>query len=121
MSDEQVRAAEFKVDRARAKLLGTLNELSRQFEPHRLMEEVWEKAKDKGANLAEEAVDAVSRRPLATGAVVAGIVAFLARDSLINAAGKLVEGAKGKSRKRRKPAIGKAEGAPQKAHREAAE
>jgi hypothetical protein len=98
MSDEHVRAAELKVDRARRKLIGSLGE----FEPHLLMQEAWEKAKDKGADLAEEAVDAVSKRPLTTGAVVAGIVAFLARDSLMNAAGKLVDRAKGKSRKRRK-------------------
>ena len=34
MSDEHVRAAEFEVDRARRKLIGSLRELSRQFEPH---------------------------------------------------------------------------------------
>lgn len=113
MSDEHVRAAEFEVDRARRKLVGSLRELCRQFEPHLLMQEAWEKAKDKGADLAEEAVDAVSKRPLTTGAVVAGIVAFLARDSLINAAGTLVNRAKGRSRKRRK--------APQKESTEVAE
>lgn len=113
MTDERIKAAEFEVDRARAKLLGSLNDVTRQFEPHRLMQEAWEKAKDKGADLAEDAVDAVSRRPVATGAVVAGIVAFLARDSLISAAGKLIRGKKGKSRRRPK--------APDKAQTEAAE
>lgn len=102
MSNEQVKIAEFELDQARSRLINTLQQLSRQFEPHRLVQEAWDKAKDKGADLAEEAVDAVSRRPLTTGAVVAGIVAFLARDSLINAAGKLVKGSKGNSRKRRK-------------------
>jgi len=102
MSGEQVKSAEFEVDRARGKLIGTLHEISRQLEPHRLVQEVWDKAKDKGADLAEEAVDAVARRPLATGAVVAGIVAFFAREPLMDLAGKLVEGAKTKSRKRRK-------------------
>jgi hypothetical protein len=113
VSDDRVKAAEFEVDRARAKLLASLNDVSHQFEPHRLMQEAWEKAKDKGADLAEDAVDAVSRRPLTTGAVIAGIVAFLARDSLINAAGKLIRGKKGKSRRGRK--------APDKAQTEAAE
>ena len=101
MSDEQVRAAEFKVDHARRKLIGTLQQLTRQFEPHRLMQEAWEKAKDKGADLAEEAVDAVRARPLAATGVVAGIVAFLAREPLIKAAGKLVGGKKTKTPKRR--------------------
>lgn len=114
MSEDEVKAAEFEVDRARSKLIGTLQELSQQFQPHRLMQEVWEKAKDKGADLAEEAVDAVSKRPVAAGAVVAGIVAFLAREPLMDLAGKLVDGAKSKTRKRRRAA-------PQKTKTEAAE
>lgn len=121
MSDEHIKAAEFEVDRARARLTATLQELSRQFEPHRLMQEAWEKAKDKGADIAENAVDAVSRRPVATGAVIAGIVAFLAREPLIDLAGKLMDGAKGKSRKRRKPSPSKGDGTPQKEKTEAAE
>jgi hypothetical protein len=102
VSGEQVRAAEADVERARGKLLATLHEVSRQFEPHRLIQEVWETAKVKGADLAEDAVDAVSRRPVATGAVIAGIVAFLARGSLIDLAGKLTNGTKEKRRTRKR-------------------
>lgn len=102
MSDERVRAAEFDVDRSRRKLIATLQELSRQFEPHRLMEEAWEKAKDKGADLAEEAVDAVRSRPLAATGVVAALAMFIAREPLMDLAGKLVDGTKDKKAKRRK-------------------
>lgn len=102
MSEEQIKAAEFEVDRARARLLATLNELSSQFQPHRLVQEVWETAKDKGADLAEDAVDAVRARPLAATGVVAAITMFLAREPLMDLAGRVVGGAKGKSRKRRK-------------------
>lgn len=102
MSEERVKAAEVEVDRARGKLIGTLQELSHQFEPHRLMQEAWEKAKDKGADIAENAVDAVSRRPVAASAVVAGLVAFLAREPLLGLAGKVVNGTKRKSQKRRR-------------------
>ena len=104
MSDERIRAAEFEVERSRSRLIGTLYELTRQFEPHRLIEEVWEKAKGKGADLAEEAVDAVRARPFVTTGVVAAITMFLARDPLINLSHKLIDGAgeKRKSRKRRK-------------------
>ena len=104
MTDDRIKSAEFEVDRTRARLLATLNEVSHQFEPHRLMEEVWEKAKDKGADLAEDAVDAVRARPFAATGVVAAITMFLAREPLMDLAGKLVDGAKGKSKKRRKPA-----------------
>lgn len=102
MSDDRVKAAEFEVDRSRAALIATLQEVSHQFEPHRLMQEAWDKAKDKGADLAEDAVNAVSKRPVATGAVVAGIVAFIAREPLMDLARKLAAGAKGKSRRCRR-------------------
>ena len=104
MSDERIKSAEFEVDRTRARLLATLNEVSHQFEPHRLMQEVWEKAKGKGADLAEDAVDAVKARPYAATGVVAAIAMFLAREPLIDLAGKLVDGASEKraARKRRK-------------------
>jgi ElaB/YqjD/DUF883 family membrane-anchored ribosome-binding protein len=121
VSRERVKAAEFEVDRARARLLSSLNDVSHQFEPHRLMQEAWEKAKDKGADLAEDAVDAVRSRPFAATGVVAAITMFLAREPLMDLAGKLVDGAKGKSRKRRKPAAGKAEGAQQKEDKESPE
>lgn len=121
MSDDQVKAAEFKVDRARAKMIATLQEISGQLQPHRLMEEAWEKAKDKGADLAENAVDAVRARPLAATGIVAAITMFLAREPLFDLAGKLVGGTKGKSARRRKPASGKAEAPPQKEKTEATE
>jgi len=63
----------------------------------------------------------VRARPLATTGVVAAITMFLAREPVMELAGKLVDGAKGKSRKRRKPAPRKAEAASHKAHTEAAE
>ena len=107
MTDDRIKSAEFEVDRTRARLLATLNEVSHQFEPHRLMQEVWEKAKDKGADLAEEAVDAVRARPFAATGVVAAVTMFLAREPLMDLAGKLVDGANGKSKKRRKPALKK--------------
>ncbi|HYX45453.1 MAG TPA: DUF3618 domain-containing protein [Sphingomicrobium sp.] len=113
MSDDDIKAAEFRVDRARSKMIGTLQELSQQLQPHRLMEEAWEKAKDKGADLAENAVDAVRARPVAATGVVAAITMFLAREPLMDLAGKLIGAAKGKKRARRK--------APQREKTEAAE
>ena len=101
MADDTVKAAEFEAHRTRAKMIATSQEIMQQLQPHRLMQEAWETAKEKSADLAENAVDAVSRRPVAAGAVVAGIIAFLTRDSLMGVAGKLVSGAKAKSKKRR--------------------
>ena len=109
MSEEGVKTAEFKVDRARAKLIGTLQELSAQFEPHRLMQEAWDKAKEKGADFAEEAVDAVRSRPYTATGVVAAIAMFLAREPLMDLAGKIVDGAKSKKKRRKAPAKPKTE------------
>jgi hypothetical protein len=114
MSEEEIKSAEFEVDRARTRLIATMNELLGQFEPHRLIQDVWEKAKDKGADLAEDAVDAVRARPLAATGVVAAITMFLAREPLMDLAAKAVGGKK--SRKRRKA---KAEAAPKEEKTEA--
>lgn len=113
MSDTNVREAELEVERARSRLLATVNEVTKQLEPHRLAGEIWETAKIKGADLAEDAVDAVKARPFAATGVVAAIAMFLAREPLIELAGKLIDGASEKraSKKRRKPALSKAEGA----------
>ena len=74
-----------------------------------LARDAWQGAKEKGADLAEDAVDAVRARPLAATGVVAAITMFLAREPLMDLAGKLVDGSETKdaqapqgARKRRK-------------------
>jgi hypothetical protein len=109
----EVAAARAEVERRRSRLMATAHELQIRLSPKTLARDAWQGAKDKGADLAEDAVDAVRARPLAATGVVAAITMFLAREPLIDLAGKLVDGAKGKSRKRRK--------APQKEKTEAAE
>ena len=66
-----------------------------------LARDAWEAAKDKGADLAEDAVDAVAKRPVAATGVVAAIAMFLAREPLMDAApSKLVDGEPKPSAKR---------------------
>ena len=90
----QITAARAEVDRSRARVMATAHEL----------QDAWQGAKEKGADLAEDAVDAVRARPLATTGVVAAITMFLAREPLMDLAGRLVDGVgeKRKSRKARK-------------------
>ena len=105
MTDEERLAdAAADVDRTREALVSTVRALTQQFEPHRLVGEIWETAKVKGADLAEDAVDAVRARPLAATGVIAAIAMFLAREPLFDLAGKLVNGASEKraAKKRRK-------------------
>ncbi|MDV3257570.1 MAG: DUF3618 domain-containing protein [Sphingomonas sp.] len=83
MSDSpRITAARIEVARTRAALLETAHELQARLQPKTLASEAWEKAKDKGADIAEGAVDAVAKRPLAVGGAVAAIAMFLAREPL---------------------------------------
>ena len=80
MTEAKIAAARIEVERSRARLADTARELQVRMAPKTLASEAWEKAKIKGADLAEDAVDAVKRRPVATGGIVAAIALFLARE-----------------------------------------
>jgi hypothetical protein len=87
--------------------MATAHELQERLSPKVLAKDAWQGAKEKGAGLAEDAVDAVRARPLTATGVVAAITMFLAREPLIDLAGRMVEGVgeKRKSRKARKAKI----------------
>ena len=92
MSDTpKVSAAQIQVERTRAALLETASELVDRFKPHNIVDDIWESAKDKGADLAEGAVDAVAKRPVAVGGVVAALAMFLAREPLKKATVKFYD------------------------------
>lgn len=95
----EIAAARIDVERQRAQLMATAHELQHRLAPSTLARNTWEGAKEKGADLAEDAVDAVRARPVAATGVVAAITMFLAREPLIGLAGKVVGGFKGKNKK----------------------
>jgi hypothetical protein len=105
MSDPpEVAAARIEVERSRARLMADIDHivdlaqsLQHKLAPSTLMRDAWEGAKGKGADLAEDAVDAVRSRPLATGGVVAAVTLFLAREPLIDLAAKLLGSGKDKA------------------------
>jgi hypothetical protein len=104
----EIAAARIGVERARGQLLETLRAAERsigdfleELTPRHIMREAWDGAKEKGADLAENAVDAVKARPLAATGVVAAIAMFLAREPLIDLAGQIVDDVKGKRRTRK--------------------
>jgi Protein of unknown function (DUF3618) len=103
-NDETVETARIEVERQRARVMATAHELQERLSPKVLARDAWQGAKEKGADLAEDAVDAVRARPVTAGAVVTGVVAFLARESLKDLAGRLIGKIteKRKSRKARK-------------------
>ncbi|MEO6114398.1 MAG: DUF3618 domain-containing protein [Sphingomicrobium sp.] len=87
----KITAARIEVVRARTALVETARELQARLEPKTLANEAWEKAKNKGADLAEEAVDAVKKRPVAVGGVIAALTMFLAREPIKDAAVKFYD------------------------------
>ena len=87
----KILAAQIEVERTRAALMDTVRELQQRLQPKTLASEAWEKAKEKGADLAEDAVDAVKSRPVAVGGVVAALTMFLAREPIKDAAVKLYD------------------------------
>lgn len=97
----QIAAARMEVERSRGRLMSTAHELQDRLSPRTLARTTWQGAKEKGADLAENTVDAVRARPLAATGVVTAITMLLARAPLMNLAGRLVDGvgAKRKSRK----------------------
>ena len=97
----EIAAARIDVERSRARLMATAHELQDRLSPRTLARNTWQGAKEKGADLAEDAVDAVKARPLTATGVVAAIAMFLAREPLLDLAGK-VAGRGSKTRKTRK-------------------
>ena len=98
----EMAAARIETERTRARLMDTARVLQERLSPGTLAQNAWAGAKSKGADFAEEAVDAVRRRPAIAGGVVAAIALFLAREPLIDLAGKLGATAKTKVKRKRK-------------------
>lgn len=95
----RVIEARLEADRARARLMASVKELEVQaidfkerLAPRRIMGGLVDTAKSKGADLAEDAVDAVRARPIAATGIVAAVALFLAREPLMDFASKLFEG-----------------------------
>jgi ElaB/YqjD/DUF883 family membrane-anchored ribosome-binding protein len=103
----QVAAARIEAERCRARVMATAHELQERLSPRTLAKGAWQGAKEKSADLAEDAVDAVRARPLAATGVVAAITMFLAREPLIDLGGRIA-GAVGEKRKTSKSRKGKA-------------
>ena len=105
----EVTAARIEAEHARAQLMGTAHRLQTRISPGNLAHNAWQGAKDKGADLAENAVDAVRSRPLAATGVVAAVTLFLAREPLKDLAGRLTDRVKRKKRKTRTKSTEKVE------------
>ena len=89
---EPIRAARAEVEARKAEMIDTVRELQQRLQPATLASGAWEAAKNKGANLAEDAVDAVRSRPVAVGGVAAALGLFLARAPIKDVARRFYDG-----------------------------
>lgn len=105
LDSPEVQQARENADQARHRMFQTLQELQRRIAPKTLARGAWEGAKSKGADLAEDAVDAVRKRPIAATGAVAAIAMFLAREPLMDLADKLWNG-KPKRKDKKEPRAG---------------
>jgi Protein of unknown function (DUF3618) len=97
----EIAAARIEAERRRARVMATAHELQERLSPKTLAKGAWQGAKEKGADLAEDAVDAVKARPIAATGVVAAITMFLAREPLMDLAGSMFKSGKERRRTRR--------------------
>lgn len=103
----EVAQARRQAEQARAKMSATFDELvdyghalQRKLEPGHLARDAWDAARNKSVDLAEDAVDAVRKRPVAATGAVAALALFIAREPLMDFAGKMMSGNTKKKRKK---------------------
>ena len=77
---------------ARGRFEATLAEAQDRLRPGNLAGEAWDGVKEKGATIAEDAVDKVKQRPAMVSLALGAVALFLARRPLVRAAGKLISG-----------------------------
>ena len=77
---------------ARDRLERTLAAVQHRLSPGNLAEEAWDGVKDKGANMAEGALQAVKSRPRAVSLALGAFALFMARAPLKRAVTRLISG-----------------------------
>jgi len=79
MSEADIARAEEKVAAARERLLGSTHALQARLQPSVLADDAWKAAREKGQEVAADAVRAVRERPVISSAAAIGLAAFVAR------------------------------------------
>jgi len=92
MSVAEIEAAKRRAVQARAELDRSLAALQHRLAPGTLAGEAWDGVKEKGADLAEGALEAVKSRPKAVSIALGAFALFLARAPIKRAVTKLVSG-----------------------------
>jgi len=89
MSEADIARAQEKVNVARERLLGSTQALQERLKPSVLADDAWKAAREKGQEVAAEAVRAVRQRPVISSAAAVGLAAFIARKPIAKLFGLL--------------------------------
>lgn len=92
MNGARIEQAKRDSERARARLDTTVGALQRRLNPKTLASDAWEGVRDKGSDLADDAVEAVRQRPVAVSAALGAVVLFLARNPVRRSVSRLING-----------------------------
>lgn len=92
MSADDIRLAKQEAELARRRLAGTAAELQQRLKPGTLAHNAWAGVKDKGGEIADDAVEAVKARPVPVAAALTAFTLFLARAPLKAAVSRLFSG-----------------------------
>ena len=92
MSLGEVEQAKRAAVGARARFEATLAAVQQRLRPGNLAEEAWDGVKDKSADLADGALQAVKKRPAAVSMALGAFALFLARAPLKRAVSRLISG-----------------------------
>ena len=90
MSLAEIEQAKRDALRARARFEHTLAAVQHRLHPTNLAEEAWDGVKDKGADLADNALQAVKKRPAVVSVALGAFALFLARAPLKRAVSRLI-------------------------------
>ena len=93
MSAAELEQAKRAAVRARARVDSHVAALQARLRPANLAGEAWDGVKEKSADLADGALEAVKKRPAAVSAALGVLALFLAREPLKRAATRLISGA----------------------------
>lgn len=91
-SAERIAAAKAESQRARGLFLSTATALQQRLRPGTLASQAWTGVKEKGGEIADDAVEAVKHRPAIASGVAAAFLLFLAREPIISAASRMFDG-----------------------------
>lgn len=90
MSTEALEQAKREVEASRRRLESTLGALQHRLRPANLAGEAWDGVKDRSADLADEALAAVKKRPAAVSIALGAFALFLARAPIKRAVNRMI-------------------------------